>query len=97
MADTAQPGQTGTKTSRANLSLALGIAAVAALIVAVVATDSNGDPGWLWIISPVFGLGALVAGFAAREGGRFPAPAVIGMIIGALSLANLIAWTIAGG
>ena len=95
MADTSSPGQAGTTPSRANLSLGLGIAAIAGFILAVVATGSDGEPGWWWMISPVLGLGALAAGLTAREGGRFPARAVIGMVIGALALLNLIGWTIA--
>lgn len=96
MADTSSPGQAGTTSSRANLSLGLGIAAIAGFVLAIVATGSDDEPGWLWMISPVIGLGALVAGLTAREGGRFPARAMIGMVIGALAIANLIGWTIAG-
>ena len=95
MADTSSPGQAGTTPSRANLSLGLGIAAIAGFVLAIVATDSDGEPGWLWMISPVIGLGALAVGFTAREGGRFPVRAIIGMVIGALALLNLIGWTIA--
>jgi len=95
MANTSPPGQAGTTPSRANLSLGLGIAAIAGFILAIVATGSDDEPGWLWLISPVIGLGALVAGYMAREGGRFPGRAVIGMVIGALAVANLIGWTIA--
>ncbi|MGI9084278.1 MAG: hypothetical protein ACR2FE_03180 [Aeromicrobium sp.] len=96
MADAAHPDQTGTTPSRANLSLGLGIAAVAGLLFAMVATGSDDKPEWLWMISPLLGLGALAAGFTAREGGRFPVRAVIGMVIGALAVVNLIAWTVAG-
>jgi peptidoglycan/LPS O-acetylase OafA/YrhL len=95
MADTSPPGQTGTTPSRANLSLGFGIAAIAGFILAIVATGSDEQPEWLWLISPLLGLGALAAGLTAREGGRFPARAVIGMVIGALALLNLIGWTIA--
>ena len=96
MADTSHAGQTGATSSRANLSLWLGIAAIAGLIFAAVATGSDEKPEWLWLISPVFGLGALAAGITAREGGRFPGRAIAGMVIGALALINLIGWTIAG-
>ena len=95
MADTSPPGQTGTTPSRANLSLGLGIATITGFILAVVVIGSDDEPGWLWLISPVIGLGALVAGFTAREGGRFPGRAVIGMVIGALAILNLIGWVIA--
>ena len=96
MADASSPGQTGTSSSRANLSLGLGIATVAGFILAIVATSGDDEPGWVWFISPVLGLGALAAGLAAREGGRFPVRAVIGMVIGALAILNMIGWTIAG-
>ena len=75
----------------------LGIATLAGFVLALVATDSNDEPEWLWFISPVLGLGALVAGFAARENGRFGGRALIGMVIGALAIVNMIVWTIAGG
>ena len=96
MADASTPGQTGTPSSRANLSLGLGIATIAGFILAAVIVGNDDEPGWLWLISPVLGLGALAAGFTAREGGRFPVRAVIGMVIGGLSVLNLIGWTIAG-
>jgi hypothetical protein len=75
--------------------LGLGIAAVAGFILAAVVVGSDDEPGWLWLIAPVIGLGALAAGFTAREGGRFPGRAVIGMVIGALAVLNLIGWVIA--
>ena len=98
MADTAaDTGQTGSTSSRGTLSLILGIATLAGFILALVATNSNDEPEWLWFISPVLGLGALIAGFTARENGRFGARAVIGMVIGALAIINMIVWTVAGG
>ena len=96
MADTADTGQTGTTSSRGTLSLVLGILTIVGFIIAVVATDSDGEPAWLWLVSPVLGLGAIVAGFTARENGRFGTRAVIGMVIGVLSILNLIGWTIWG-
>jgi peptidoglycan/LPS O-acetylase OafA/YrhL len=96
ISDTADTGQAGS-TSRGTLSLILGIATVAGFVLALVATDSNDEPEWLWFISPVLGLGALVAGFAARENGRFGGRALIGMVIGALAILNMIVWTVAGG
>lgn len=96
MADTSSPGQAGTTSSRANLSLGLGIATIAGFVLAALVVGSDDEPGWLWLISPVLGLGAVAAGFTAREGGRFPVRAIVGMVIGAISILNLIGWTIAG-
>ena len=96
MADTADTGQTGTTSSRGTLSLVLGIATIAGFVLAIVATGGDDEPGWLWLVSPVLGLGAIVAGFTARENGRFGVRAVIGMVIGALAILNLIGWTIWG-
>ena len=95
MSDTA-PVQPGTTQSRANLSLWLGIATLAAFILTVIFIGSDDEPQWLWFISPLIGLAALITGFTAREGGRFPGKAIIGMVIGAVSLVNMAAWTIAG-
>jgi len=77
--------------------LILGIATIAGFILAILATDSDGEPGWLWLISPVLGLGAIAAGFTARENGRFGGRALTGMVIGALAILNLIVWTVFGG
>ncbi len=93
MADT---GQTGSTSSRGTLSLVLGILTIAGFVLAIVATGSDGQPEWLWLISPVLGIGALVVGFTARENGRFGTRAVIGMVIGALAILNMIGWTIFG-
>ena len=95
-ADTADTGQAGSTSSRGTLSLILGIATLAGFVLALVATDSNDEPEWLWFISPVLGLGALIAGFTARENGRFGGRAVFGMVIGALAIVNMIVWAIAG-
>jgi hypothetical protein len=97
MADTADTGQAGSTSSRGTLSLILGVATIAGFILALVATDSNDEPEWLWFISPVLGLGALIAGFTARENGRFGGRALTGMVIGALAILNLIFWTVFGG
>jgi len=97
MADTADTGQAETTSSRGTLSLILGIATLAGFVLALVATDSNDEPEWLWFISPVLGLGALLAGFTARENGRFGGRALTGMIIGALAILNMIFWTVFGG
>ena len=95
-ADTADTGQAGSTSSRGTLSLILGIATIAGFVLALVATDSNSEPEWLWFISPVLGLGALVAGITARENGRFGARALIGMVIGVLAIVNMLVWTIVG-
>jgi hypothetical protein len=95
-ADTADTGQAGSTSSRGTLSLILGIATIAGFVLAILATDSDGEPGWLWLISPVLGLGAIAAGFAARENGRFGGRALFGVVIGALAIVNMIVWTVAG-
>lgn len=92
----AAPPQPGMTQSRANLSLWLGIATLAAFILTVIFIGSDDEPEWLWLISPVLGLAALITGFTARDGGRFPGKAIVGMVIGALSILNLIGWSIAG-
>ena len=96
MTDTAPSQQPGTTQSRASLSLWLGIATLAAFILTVIFIGSDDKPEWLWFISPLLGLAALVTGFTAREGGRFPGKAIIGMVLGALSILNMIGWTIFG-
>ena len=97
MADTASDtGQTGATSSRGTLSLILGIATIAGFVLAIALTNGEDEPAWLWYISPLLGLGALVTGFTARENGRFGARAVFGMVIGALAIINTIVWTIAG-
>ena len=75
---------TNATTPRANLSLGLGIAAIAAQIIAMVANGDGDKYGWMWIVMAVLALGALVTGLTARVDGKIPARAVMGMVIGAL-------------
>jgi hypothetical protein len=96
MTDMAPPHQPGTTQSKANLSLWLGIATLAAFILTVIFIGSDDEPQWLWFISPLLGLAALITGITAREGGRFPGKAIIGMVIGVVSSVNMVAWAIAG-
>jgi hypothetical protein len=98
MADTADAdtGQAGSTSSRGTLSLILGIATIAGFVLAVLATDDNGEPGWFWFISPVLGLGALAAGFTTRKHGRFGGRALFGMVVGGLAIVNAIVWWVAG-
>ena len=69
---------------RANLSLGLGVAAIAAQIIAMVANGDGDKYGWLWLVMAALALGALVTGFTARVDRRIPGRAVIGMVIGGL-------------
>jgi hypothetical protein len=55
-------------------------------VIAIVANGDGDKYGWLWVISAAVGLGALVVGFTARQGGRFPVRAMVGMVIGGLIL-----------
>ena len=75
---------TNATTPRANLSLGLGIAAIAAQIIAMVANGDGDKYGWMWIVMAVLALGALVTGFTARVDGKIPGRAVMGMVIGGL-------------
>ncbi len=71
-------------TPRANLSLGLGIAAIAAQIIAMVANGDGDKYVWMWFVMAALALGALVTGFTARVDRRIPGRAMIGMVIGAL-------------
>ena len=75
---------TSATSPRANLSLGLGIAAIAAQIIAMIANGDGDEYGWVWVVMAALALGALVTGFTARVDGRIPVRAVIGMVIGAL-------------
>jgi len=77
---------TGSIPSRANLSLGLGVAALLMNVIAIVANGDGDKYGWLWFIPAALGLAALVVGFTARQGGRLPVRAVVGMVIGGLIL-----------
>jgi hypothetical protein len=77
---------TGSALSRANLALGLGVAALLAYVIAIFANGDGDKYGWLWVVSAALGLGALVAGFIARQGGRPPARAIVGMVLGGLIL-----------
>jgi hypothetical protein len=71
-------------TPRANLSLGLGVAAIAAQIIAMVANGDGDKYVWMWFVMAALALGALVTGFTARVDRRIPGRAMIGMVIGAL-------------
>lgn len=84
----------GAKPDRANLTLGLGIAAVAGLLLAIFATGNDDQPEWLWFISPVLGIAAVAAGLTSRQGGKIPVRAVIGMALGALLILNAVLWAV---
>ncbi|MGZ5367770.1 hypothetical protein [Aeromicrobium sp.] len=74
----------GEATPRANLTLGLGLAALATQVIAMVANGDGDKYGWLWVVMAALGLAALAVGWTARQAGHFPTRALIGMVIGAL-------------
>ena len=76
--------ETGAATPRVNLTLGLGLAALATQIIAMVANGDGDKYGWLWVVMAVLGVAAVAVGWTTRQAGRFHLRAMIGMAIGAL-------------
>jgi hypothetical protein len=76
--------QAGSSTGdRANLSLGLGVATLAAWVIGILITGESGEENdWIWFLMAVLALGAIVTGFMARQGGRFPGRALVGLVLG---------------
>ncbi len=83
-----------TTTSRANLALGLGLAALVTWFLAVAITGENDDYGWIWVVMAVLGLAALVTGLRAGPG-RPTGRALIGAAIGGLLVLLFLGFVIA--
>ena len=84
-----------TTTSRANLALGLGLAALVTWFIALAITGENGDDnGWIWVVMAVLGLAALVTGLRAGPG-RPTGRALIGAVIGGLLFLVFLGFVIA--
>ncbi len=84
-----------TTTSRANLALGLGLAALVTWVIAIAITGENGDDnGWIWVVMAALGLAALVTGLRAGPG-RPTGRALIGAAIGGLLVLLFLGFVIA--
>jgi FtsH-binding integral membrane protein len=86
---------TPTTTSRGNLALGLGLAALVTWVIAVIVAGDNDEHGWLWVVMAALGLGALVAGLSANPG-RPHGRALVGTVIGGLLVLLFLGFVIAG-
>jgi hypothetical protein len=76
----AQVGSTGDK---ATLSLGLGVATLVAWVVGYFISGESGDENaWIWFLMAALGLGAVVTGLMARQAGRIPGRALVGLVLG---------------
>ena len=80
--------------SRANLALGLGVAALAAWLVAMAIAGDDDENGWIWVVMAILGLAALVAGLRAGPG-RPTGRALVGATIGGLLVALFLGFVIA--
>lgn len=92
MAPDARPP--ATSTSRANLALGLGLAALITWFIAVAVTSENDENDWIWVVMAVLGLAALVTGLRAGPG-RPTGRALIGAAIGGLLVLLFLGFVIA--
>ncbi len=81
-------------TSRANLALGLGLAALVTWFVAIAIAGENDENGWIWVVMAVLGLAALVTGLRAAPG-RPTGRALIGAAIGGLLVLLFLGFVIA--
>lgn len=82
-----------TTSSRANLALGLGLAALVSWFIALAITE-NDDNGWIWVVMAALGLAALVTGLRAGPG-RPTGRALIGAAIGGLLVLLFLGFVIA--
>jgi hypothetical protein len=93
---TTDPALARADTSRESLAFGLGLAALAAWVVAVIfAGDDDDGAGWLWIVMAGLGLGALVAGLRAGAG-RPRGRALFATIVGGVLVLLFLGFVIAG-
>jgi drug/metabolite transporter (DMT)-like permease len=86
---------TTSPSSRENLALGLGLAALASWVIAMIFAGENDDNGWLWVVMAALGLGALATGLTAGSG-RPRGRALVGAVIGGLLVLLFLGFVIAG-
>ena len=80
---------------KANLSLGLGVATLVAWVAGVwMASGGREDPGWIWIVMLALGAAAVVTALMARRGGRLPAKAMVGLVLGGLAILVYLAFAL---
>lgn len=78
---------------KANLSLGLGLATLAAWVVGYFISGESGDENaWIWFVMAALGLAAVVTGLMARQAGKLPAKAMAGVVLGALFVLIFLAF-----
>lgn len=85
----------GGAADKANLSLGLGIATVAAWVVGIVISGETGDENdWIWFVMAGLGVAAIATAFMARTAGKFPRKAMVGLVLGALFVLIFLAFAL---
>ncbi len=81
--------------ARGNLTLALGLAALASWVAGVFFTGEGGNEnGWIWIVMAVLSLAAVVTGALAFRGGRPSGRTITGLAIGGVLLLVFLAFAL---
>ncbi len=83
-----------TSTSRENLALGLGLAAVVTWVIALIIAGDDDENGWIWLVMAGLGLAAVVAGLRAGPG-RPRGRALIGAILGGILVLLFLGFVIA--
>jgi len=83
-----------TNTSRENLALGLGLAALITWVIAVIISGDNDEHGWIWPVMAGLGLAAVVAGLSAGPG-RPRGRALIGTVLGGVLVLLFLGFVIA--
>lgn len=87
----AETVDSGTDVSKANLVLGLGVGAVAAQVIAMVANGDGDEYGWMWFVMAAIGLAAVVLGLQST-GGKPKGKALIGTVLGGLIVLLFLAF-----
>jgi hypothetical protein len=80
------------KGSNDNLTLGLGLGAVAFWLLGIFFAGENDEQGWIWYVMGALSLAATVTGFLSFRGGRPGGRAIAGLVPGVLLLLVFLAF-----
>lgn len=80
--------------SSQNLTLGLGLGALASWVLGVITTERGSEQSWLWYVMAGLGLAALVTGAMSMRGGRPGARAIVGLVLGLLAVLVFLAFVL---
>ena len=77
------------RTSKGNIALGLGVAAIVANVLGFFIAGENDENGWIWIVMGALALGAVIVGLMDGRG-KPAGRALIGTVLGAVVLIEFV-------